>query len=585
LEFVRSFAAPLASPRGGVKIIFYHPTQALGGLLVTISVDPITVSVVQHRLTAIVAEMGEAMLRTSYSQILNSSRDFSTGICDARCRLVAQAEHIPIHVGALSYAAESVSGYFGDTVKPGDVYLLNDPYFGGSHLPDVTAFVPVFADGNVVFWTINRAHHSDIGGATHGAYNPTATTIFQEGLRIPPLKLYDQGVVRQDLLDMIATNTRHPRDFKGDLAAQIGSVRGGERRVQALIEEFGAEVVMASIESILDAAEQQARAVIETWPDGVYKGDAVLDDDGHGLVDVTIRATVTISGSDIEVDLTESDPQSKGFLNSSYANMRSAVAMAIAYLIDSETPKNHGSLRPLTVKAKRGTIVYSEDGAPVTMCTSHCSNEICEAIVVALSEACPERTMGGWGRRFRIAIQGENPKNGRGFIWHLFHARPGGGGSSGGDGWHNSGEWHSGGGLKFGSIELAEARFPLRFDKHEFRPDSAGDGQYRGGNGVELELVVETETPSVVNTAGDGNRHGSRGMVGGADSKPHHYQLHRADGTTRELQTKEILIPVAPGDTFVVHSAGGGGWGDPAKRTAEARALDALNEITSSDGA
>ena len=547
----------------------------------TQSVDPITISVVQHRLTAIVAEMGEAMLRTSYSQILNSSRDFSTGICDAQCRLVAQAEHIPIHVGALSYAAESVSKYFGDTVKPGDVYLLNDPYFGGSHLPDVTAFVPVFAGDKLVFWTINRAHHSDIGGATHGAYNPTATTIFQEGLRIPPLKLYDQGEVRQDLLDMLATNTRHPRDFKGDLAAQIGSVKGGERRVQALIEEFGADVVMASIESILDAAEQQARAVIETWPDGVYKGEAVLDDDGHGMVDVTIRATVTKRGSDLEIDLTESDPQSKGFLNSSYANMRSAVAMAIAYLIDSETPKNHGSLRPITVKAKRGTIVWSDDGAPVTMCTSHCSNEICEAIIVALSEACPERAMGGWGRRFRIAIQGENPKNGRGFIWHLFHARPGGGGSSGGDGWHNAGEWHSGGGLKFGSVELAEARFPLRFDKHEFRPDSAGDGQYRGGNGVELELVMETETPSVVNTAGDGNRHGSRGMVGGKDSKPHHYELHRADGSVRELQTKEILIPVAPGDTFVVHSAGGGGWGDPAKRSPEARALDALNEITS----
>ena len=187
----------------------------------------ITVSIIQHRLTAIVAEMGEAMLRTSYSQILNSSRDFSTGICDAKCRLAAQAEHIPIHVGALSFAVESVSEYFSGTVKPGDVYLLNDPYFGGSHLPDVTAFVPVFAGDQLVFWTINRAHHSDIGGATYGAYNPTATSIFQEGLRITPVKLYDQGIVRQDLLDMLATNTRNPRDFKGDLAAQIGSVRVG----------------------------------------------------------------------------------------------------------------------------------------------------------------------------------------------------------------------------------------------------------------------------------------------------------------------------------------------------------------------
>ncbi len=545
-------------------------------------VDPITVSVIQHRLTAIVAEMGEAMLRTSYSQILNSSRDFSTAICDRHSRLVAQAEHIPIHVGALTFAAQSISKSFADTVRAGDVYLLNDPYFGGSHLPDVTAFVPVFAGDELLFWTINRAHHSDIGGATHGAYNPTATSIFQEGLRIPPLKLYDRGTLREDLLDMIAVNTRHPRDFKGDLAAQIGSVHGGERRLHALVAEFGAETVKASVETILESAEQQARAVIASWPDGVYHGSATLDDDGHGRTDVTIRATVTKTGSDLEVDLTASDPQSAGFVNSSYANMRSAVAMAIAYLIDPQTPKNHGSFLPISVKARQGTIVWSHDGAPVTMCTSHCSNEICEAIIVALSQACPERAMGGWGRRLRVAIQGENPKTGSGFIWHMFHARPGAGGSSGGDGWHNSGEWHSAGGLKFGSVELAEARFPLYFRKHEFRTDSAGDGEYRGGAGVELELVLETEARSLANTAGDGSRHGSRGMAGGTDSRPHHYWIERSDGSVRELSTKEILVPVDPGDTLVAHSAGGGGWGDPARRPAAARARDELNGIVSS---
>jgi N-methylhydantoinase B len=261
--------------------------------------------------------------------------------------------------------------------------------------------------------------------------------------------------------------------------------------------------------------------------------------------------------------------------------MRSAVAMAISYLIDPETPKNHGSQRPITVKAKRGTIVWSEDGAPVTMCTSHCSNEICEAIIVALSQACPDRAMGGWGRRFRVAIQGENPKTGNSFIWHLFHARPGAGGSSGGDGWHNAGEWHSAGGLKFGSIELAEARFPLHFKKHEFRSDSFGDGQFRGGAGVELELEMETEKPALANTAGDGNRHGSRGMVGGLDSKPHHYELHKIDGTIRELKTKEISVPVGPGDRFIIHSAGGGGWGDPKIRSQSARELDEKNEIIS----
>ena len=187
-------------------------------------VDPITISVVQHRLHAIAEEMGEAMLRTSYSQILNSSRDFSTGLCDLRGRLIAQAEHVPIHIGALPWAAKAVHDAFRATIRPGDVYLLNDPYHGGNHLPDVTAFVPVFDGDRFCFWSINRAHQSDIGGATHGAYNPGATEIFQEGIRIPPLKLYDQGRLRADVMAMIVLNVRHPFEFQGDLAAMIASM-------------------------------------------------------------------------------------------------------------------------------------------------------------------------------------------------------------------------------------------------------------------------------------------------------------------------------------------------------------------------
>ena len=225
-------------------------------------VDPIVTSVIQHRLLAIVEEMGEAMLRTSYSQILNSSRDFSTAICDLDGRLIAQAEHVPIHVGALPYAARAVTEFFGDDIHQGDVFLLNDPYHGGNHLPDLTAFVPVFEGDRPRFWSINRAHQSDIGGATHGAYNAAATDIWQEGLRITPLRLYDRGAVRRDLLEMIATNVRHPRDFRGDLAAMIGSAHVGERRLLALAGEFGWPVTDAAIEAVLDGAERQTRAVI-----------------------------------------------------------------------------------------------------------------------------------------------------------------------------------------------------------------------------------------------------------------------------------------------------------------------------------
>jgi N-methylhydantoinase B len=536
-------------------------------------VDPITQSVVQHRLSSIVAEMGEAMLRTSYSQILNSSRDFSLAICDVESRLIAQADHIPVHVGALPWATRAVEARFKD-VAPGDVILMNDPDHGGSHLPDLTAFVPVFDGRRRLFWSVVRAHQSDIGGATHGAYNPSATEIWQEGLRIPPIKLYEAGKLREDILDMLALNVRDPYDFRGDLAAMIGAAHMGERRMARLFAEFGAPVVEAAIESILDAAEQQTRAVVSAWKDGVFYGEALLDDDGHGRDDIKIAAKVTKRGSNIEVDLSASDPQTTSFVNSSRANMHAAVAMAFAYLIDADIPKNAGAFRPLTVKAKQGTIVWADPGRPVTLCTSHPSNEIVEAVIKALSASCPDRVMGGWSRRFRIAVQGEDPRTGRTFIWHMFQARPGGGASSGGDGWSSIGEWHTVGGLKFGSLEVAESRFPLLFRHHEFRPDSGGDGQFRGGLGVSLDLVFEIEKPALGNTAGDGARHGSCGLLGGKDGKPHHYRLLSAGRPPRVLRTKEVGIEIRPGDCLEVRSAGGGGWGPPEKRSPEARKRD-----------
>jgi N-methylhydantoinase B len=500
--------------------------------------DPVTLAVLDNRLRAIVEEMGEAMLRTSYSQILNSSRDFSIALCDSGCRLVAQADHIPVHVGAMPWAARAVAEAFAGAVREGDTFLMNDPYHGGSHLPDLTVVIPVFAEGALRFWSVVRAHQTDIGGATHGGYNPGATEIWQEGLRVPPIRIGEGGALREDLLRMLVVNTRLPRDVRGDLMAMIGAAHLGEWRLLALLARHGAAMLDGAVEAILGLAEAHARRIVATWADGTWRGEALLDDDGFGGEDIAIRATVTKQSDALTVDLSESDPQTPGFVNSSYPNMVSAVRMAFAYLLDPEVAKNDGAFRPLTVLAREGTVVWAREGAPVTMCTSHCSNEIVEAVVKALANSCPERAMGGWGRRFRVAIQGRDARRpGRQFVWHMFHARPGGGGSAKGDGWSTAGEWHSAGGLKFGSVEMAEARFPLFFRRHEFLPDSAGDGQHRGGLGGELELVVESDGPARANTAGDGARHGAAGMLGGQDGAPHHYALRRADGTERVLST------------------------------------------------
>jgi N-methylhydantoinase B len=540
--------------------------------------DPITIAVLQNRLNAIAEEMGEAMLRTAYSQILNSSRDFSIALIDAQCRLVAQADHIPVHVGAMSWATRALAARFPDPA-PNEVYILNDPYRGGSHLPDLTVFVPIFAGGRHMFWSVVRAHHSDIGGATHGAYNPAATEIWHEGLRLPPMRLTENGVLREDLLEMLALNVRHPRDFRGDLAAQIGSARLGEQRLKAVIAEFGAGTLAASVEAMLDAAERHARQIIAEWKDGAYFGEATLDDDGFGKTDIVIRAKVTKQGSDVTVDLTESDPQVISFVNSSHANTQSAVVIAFAFLLDPDIAKNDGAFRPLHVKLKEGTIVWAREGAPVTMCTSHCSNEIIEAIVVALAQACPDRAMGGWGRRLRIALNGTDPRTGRRFIWHMFQARPGGGGSAAGDGYSTIGEWHSAGGIKFGSIEVAETRFPLVFETHEYRPGSAGEGQFRGGYGGDMRLRVEAGPGTIANTAGEGVVHGARGIGGGSDGAPHDYTLLAPEAPPRKLKSKEISVPVPPGSVIHVLSGGGGGWGDPAARDPAARKADAAEGL------
>jgi N-methylhydantoinase B len=546
-------------------------------------VDPVIVSVIRHRLLAIVEEMGEAMLRTAYSQILNSSRDFSTAICDLGGRLIAQAEHVPIHVGALPYAAKAMTEFFAGDIHKDDVFLLNDPYHGGNHLPDLTAFVPVFDGEEPRFWSINRAHQSDIGGATHGAYNASATDIWQEGIRITPLKLYDRGELRRDVMQMIATNVRHPRDFRGDLAAMIGSAHVGERQFLALAKEFGWEVTLAAIEAVLDGAERQTRAVIAEWQDGVYHGEALLDDDGRGNEDIHIRATVTKRGSDLTIDLSDSHEQVTSFINSSYPNMYSSVVVALSYLIDPDTPKNDGTFRPITVIAKEGTVVWARPGAPVTLATNHCGQEIIEAIIKALAPACPERAMAGWGRRFRIAIQGKDPRNGKPFIWHFFQARPGGGASSAGDGWPGGGEWQAAGGIKFGSLEVTEVRFPLFFKAHEFRRDSGGAGRYRGGPGGVVEMVVETEESAIGNTAGDGVRHGACGILGGEDGLPHRYMLYSGNREPRPIKTKETGLVIHPGDRLVLESGGGGGWGDPASRDPAAIAQDVENEFVGVD--
>ena len=539
-------------------------------------IDPITLSVLEHRLESVAEEMMEVMLRTAMSQILNSSRDFSTAILDADCQLVAQGEGLPVHVSALPIAVAAVRDYFGEDVSDGDMFVVNDPYFGGSHLPDITIIKPLFHHGKVLFYSVNRAHHSDIGGGTHGGYNPDAWEIYQEGLRIPPLRIHDKGVPRRDLLHMMSANVRLPVNFLGDLNAQIGSVEIAARRIETLLEEYGVERFTAYIGEIMNSTERQVRAVISDWPDGVYEGESLLDDDGFDATMIPIRVRITVDGDSMTMDFSESSPQVKGFVNSAYANTRSIAHAALMYMLPENIAKNEGSMRPVRIIAPRGTIVNANPPAPVCLSTNHCAEEIIESIFKAMSQAIPHAVNAGFSRRLRYAIAGVDPDTNRRFIWHFFMARGGGGASLGFDGWSTVGENQAVGGIRAPSVEITEERFPLFVKRHELRPGSSGDGRWRGGLGSVCEIVYRGTEDAVLNTAGDGIHNPPYGLLGGKPGLPHRYSIISSSGE-RVLKSKETGIAVRPGDRIICLSSGGGGFGDPAERPKPSRDWDEKN--------
>ncbi len=539
----------------------------------SIKSDPITHSVVAHRLESIAREMADVMIRTSMSQILNSSRDFSTAILDAEAQLVAQGEGIPVHISALPPAVEAVIEYFGDEIHEGDLFILNDPYFGGSHLPDITAIYPVFRDGALLFFAVNRAHHSDVGGGTHGGYNPSASEVYHEGIRIPPVRLYESGKPREDLLHMLAVNVRHSENFTGDLHAQIGSVQIAARRLQVLLDDYGVDGLTASVDAILKGAERRIRQLIGSWEDGVYYGETLIDDDGFDAESIPIRARVTIKDDTMTIDLSESSPQVTGFINSAYANTRSLAHVAIMYMAPSDVPKNEGSMRPVQVIAPKGLIVNPNPPAPVCMSTNHCGEEIVEAVFKALAPVAPEAVNAGFSRRLRFAITGRNPRTGKRFIWHFFFGRGGGGASRGYDGWSCVGEVNVAGAIRSPSVEITEERFPFKIVRNDLRAGSGGDGTWRGGLGAVFEMIYEGDEPAKLNMAGDGVVNPPFGLFGGAPGMPHRYKVV-SNGRERMLKSKETEVPILPGDHIVALSAGGGGYGNPGLRAPSGKSRD-----------
>lgn len=531
-------------------------------------VQPLTLAVVRHKLLAITEEMAETMSRTCFSPILNQNQDFSAVILDSAFRTVAQAERVPIHMGAMPLAVKLMVEAFAGDVSEGDVFVANDPFWGGSHLPDVTVATPVFCRDRIRFWVALRAHQGDIGGISAGGYSAAAREIWQEGLRIPPMRLVERHCLRQDVMRMIAANSRKPSDLEGDLVAQLAAVQRGVSRLEELFVRYTPEEIDACVEAMLDGGESVMRELLGTCRQGVHTGltQMELECAEGGLLPLPV--SITLADGKAVVDLTGCPDQVPAFINSSYANTRAAVMVAFLYFSGNEQGLNDGSARAIEIRTRKGSLLDPELPAPVAACTSSTACALIEAVLQALEGADPTRAIGGFARRFRFAVAGE------GFIWHFFFNKGGTGASRGCDGWANIGGLHNPGGTSSPSIERTEAAYPFLVEEYALQPDSGGAGAWRGGLGGILRLRYEGKSSATLNASGEGVRVPPFGTQGGHAGAGHAYSVSHAGGLVSKLGVHDSGVVLASGDVVVCTSAGGGGCGDPRKRSREAVSRD-----------
>ncbi|MBN9002655.1 MAG: hydantoinase B/oxoprolinase family protein, partial [Rhizobiales bacterium] len=418
--------------------------------------------------------------------MLNSSRDFSLAICDTKGRLIAQADHIPVHVGALPWAARAIEERFSD-FKPGDVLLLNDPYHGGSHLPDLTAFVPVFDGERRMYWAIVRAHQSDIGGATHGDYNPNASEIYQEGLRIPALKLMSDGRYNETLIQLIRLNVRTPDYFMGDLNAQIAACTVGARRIRELADKVGGSESFVQItDTLIKRSEMLTREALLKLPRGTYRSVDYIDNDGVDLDQpVKIEIAVTIGEGTMHFDFTGTSPQVRGPFNCVPSGPQSAAYYTVRALTDPTIPTNGGCFRPVTLHLPRGSLVNPIEPAPVNA-RSISIKALANNMMGALAPAAPH-LVPGFNANLHLITFGGQRSDGSNFV--VGELVSGGMGATSRNDGNSVMEGDVSNGMNM-PIEAMELDYPIRMVSSELRTDSGGEGRWRGGQGYSREYLA-----------------------------------------------------------------------------------------------
>jgi N-methylhydantoinase B len=529
--------------------------------------DPVRLELIKNAIGSVVDEMVLTIIRIAYSSIMKDTMDLSSAFCDRRGRMIAQGLSLPLHLGSVPDAMDAVIAKYGDTLQPGDIVILNDPYQGGMHLPDIFMFKPVFVGGRLLGYAMLVAHHNDMGGRVPGSSAADSTEIFQEGLRIPILKLYERGQPNQTLMDMIAINVRIPDVVLGDLQAQAAACRIAERGMTELAQRHGVEALEGYFEELLDYSEREARRTIRSIPDGVYRFVDRLDDDGVNMDQpVTLAVAVRVEGDELTVDLAGTSPQVRGAINSTLSFAKSAVYFAVRSIMGSDAPNNAGFFRPIHVKAPEGCLVNPKPPAAVAA-RGISGFRLIDAMFGALAQAVPRavRAAGEGGTTsysfgcydaegrfslFREAVMG---------AWGAGYRREG-----------IDGVANAAANIANAPIEMVENQAPIRVERYELVPDSGGPGEWRGGMSVMRQLRFLGER-ATLQLRSDRRHNRPYGLAGGGYGQASNNLLDD-NGVWRQLPTK-FTRPLVKGQAVRHTTAGAGGYGDPLRRD-PARVLD-----------
>lgn len=528
--------------------------------------DPITLEIISNALRSVTDETFAALMRSAYSTNIKERHDHSTAFCDCSGRLVVQAEQsLPIHIASMTGLMQSLlAKYPLSDIEDGDIFIANDPHVaGGSHLPDINLAAPVFVGKRLLGFVCNSAHHADVGGMAPGSMAGAMTEIFQEGLRIPPVRLLSRGELRQDLFDLLLLNMRIPAERRGDFFAQIAAARLGIRRMLEIANAHSCEKLEAVFDEIIERTASRMRAALRTVPDGEYAFEDVMDDDGTGTVDIPIRLRIRARDGALTFDFRETALQVAGNINVPLNTTRAAVCYTLKALFDPEVPNNQGVIDCCEILTQKGTLLDCVFPAAVAA-RANTTQRVVDVIIGALAEALPDHAVGASnGANTTAVFAGRDPRTGNHYLY-LETLGGGFGGRSDRDG-KDGVQVHITNTSNL-PIEAIETEYPLRVESYGFVEDSGGAGRFRGGLGLR-RVIRPVGHSCVFNGAGERFTHRPWGVFGGRPGLSGRFQHIDRDGRARLLDVKPAGVNVVPNEKVVIETPGGGGYGSPAERS------------------